>query len=272
MTAVLTAALTSLRSGFNTAFPARDKTTDGWIGDAAHQAETSGHNPDDTAGVSAEYQDADTKQEVRAVDVDKDLNHPGVTMYDVIRRILATPADVARLRYIIFCPPLGPFGANVPTIWSRNSGWSPRTYSGSSRHDEHAHFSGDPDTDEDSRPWSVASMGAMSMTVMWDQGDENVAWATTNRTEALLKNLDAAVYRVAGEATDRHETNELKRQLDRIEAALSELKSRPVTVSLTDAQLDALATTVASRLGLIPTAGEIAKAVGGLDWHGTLPT
>jgi hypothetical protein len=263
MTAVLTAALTSLRSGFNTAFPARDKTTDGWIGDAAHQAETSGHNPDDTAGVSAEYQDADTKQEVRAVDVDKDLNHPGVTMYDVIRRILATPADVARLRYIIFCPPLGPFGANVPTIWSRNSGWSPRTYSGSSRHDEHAHFSGDPDTDEDGRPWSVASMGATSMTAqeVWsfdiDPGASTYTaggamFVTFNRAGAIANTLLPQVLA----------------SLARIEAALE----AGGAVSLTDAQLDALATTVASRLGLIPTAGEIAKAVGGLDWHGTLPT
>jgi len=164
-TPVLTKALTSLRSGFNTAFPTRDKSSDGWIGDTAHQAEVSGHNPDDTAGVAAEYSDADLIAEVRAIDVDKDLNVPGVTMYDVIRRILATPADVARLRYIIFCPPSGPLGAGVPTIWSRNTGWKPVKYVGSNPHDKHAHFSGDPNTDDDARPWSVAQMGSDDVTL-----------------------------------------------------------------------------------------------------------
>lgn len=152
-TPVLTVALTALRSGFDTAFPSRDRTTDGWIGDTAHSEHVSGHNPDDTAGSLAEYSDADTKPEVRAVDVDKDLNTPGVTMYDVIRAILATPADLNRLRYIIFCPPSGPLGADVPTEWSRSAGWKPVAYTGSSRHDHHAHFSGDPNTDEDGRPW-----------------------------------------------------------------------------------------------------------------------
>jgi hypothetical protein len=33
--------------------------------------------------------------------------------------------------------------------------------------------------------------------------------------------------------------------------------------------VDVLATAVASRLGMIPTAGEIAKAIGALDWRGT---
>lgn len=158
-TPVLTKALTALRAGFNTAFPDRDKTSDGWIGDAAHQLHVSGHNPDDTVGSLAEYSDADTIPEVRAIDVDADLRHPGVTMYDVIRRILATPEDLARLRYIIFCPPSGPLGANVPTIWSRNSGWRPVAYTGASPHNEHAHFSGDPNTDDDDRPWVVAQMG-----------------------------------------------------------------------------------------------------------------
>lgn len=165
--AILTPALASLRAGFNTAFPNRDKTSDGWIGDPAHQAETSGHNPDDTDGVRAEYSDTDTIAEVRAIDVDKDLN-AGVTMYDVIRRILATPADLARLRYIIFCPPSGPLGANVPTIWSRSNGWKPARYYGSNPHDKHCHLSGDQGTDNDAAAWSVAQMGDdMSADEVW---------------------------------------------------------------------------------------------------------
>ena len=162
---VLTKALSALRSGFNAAFPVRDKSSDGWIGDADHQLHVSGHNPDDTAGSLAEYSDSDTIAEVRAIDVDKDFNAPGVAMLDVINKILATPSDLARLRYIIFCPPVGPLGASVPTIWSWSNGWRPARYYGSNPHDKHTHFSGDPGTDDDDRPWSVSTMGDdMSLT------------------------------------------------------------------------------------------------------------
>jgi hypothetical protein len=147
--AVLTVALTALRSGFNVAYPGRDKGSDGWIGDTAHQDRTSGHNPDDTSGVSAEYSDSDTKQEVRAIDVDKDLKASGASMQDVIDRILATPNDTKRLKYIIF----------NRYQWSKSNDWRRTDYDGDNPHTEHAHFSGDPGYDEDGSPWSVESMG-----------------------------------------------------------------------------------------------------------------
>jgi len=148
--AVLTVALTALRQGFNVAFPGRDTTSDGWIGDAAHQERTSGHNPDDTAGVSAEYSDADSKEEVRAIDVDKDFRSAAATMGEVIARILATPADTKRLKYIIY----------DRTEWAKSTGWTAEPYDGDNPHTEIGHFSGDPDYDEDGSPWSVATMGA----------------------------------------------------------------------------------------------------------------
>lgn len=146
---ILTVALTSLRNGFNIAFPLRDKASDGWIGDAAHQAETSGHNPDDTAGVSAEYSDVDTIAEVRAIDVDADLRAAPWTMMDVIRVVLATPNDTRRLRYII----------HNETVWSKSEGWLPRKYTGANPHTMHAHFSGDPLYDNDGSVWSVQLLG-----------------------------------------------------------------------------------------------------------------
>lgn len=162
--AVLTVALTALRTGFNIAFPDRDKGSDGWIGDTAHQQNTSGHNPDDTSGVSAEYSDSDSKAEVRAIDVDKDFkSSAGVSMQDVIDRILATPNDTRRLKYIIF----------NRTQWSKSNDWRPTNYTGSNPHDKHGHFSGDPGYDEDGSPWSVETMGDgdMSITpVEWNTG------------------------------------------------------------------------------------------------------
>jgi len=142
---VLTKSLTQLRTDFNNSFPGRDKGTDGWIGDEAHQQETSGHNPDDTPGVKAEYSDSDSKPEVRAIDVDKDLRDSVYTMYKVIEQILKNKNDTKRLAYIIF----------NGTIWSASHSWQPHEYTGSNLHDQHAHFSGDPDYDEDATTWSI---------------------------------------------------------------------------------------------------------------------
>lgn len=146
---VLTLALASLRQGFNIAFPLRDKESDGWIGDPAHQAEVSGHNPDDTPGVKAEFSDVDTIPEVRAIDVDADLRNNEASMMDVIALILRTPRDTKRLRYII----------HNETVWSKSEGWLPRKYNGVNPHRTHAHFSGDPLYDNDGTPWSVQTMG-----------------------------------------------------------------------------------------------------------------
>lgn len=142
----LTPSLWALRDSFNRAFPNRDKASDGWIGDYAHSTGKSGHNPDDwhiPAGGSAEYQDADSTPDVRAIDVDGDLRKPGVTMLAVIRSILGDPNALKRLRYIIY----------NRVIWSRTTGWQPHAYTGSNPHDKHAHFSGDPADDDNGRAW-----------------------------------------------------------------------------------------------------------------------
>lgn len=148
MTAVLTPALVALRDGFNVAFPNRSKDSDGWIGDEAHQETVSGHNPDDTPGVRAEYSDSDTTPEVRAIDVDVNLNS-AVTMQNVIDRVLVTPNDLMRLNYIIY----------NRVIWSKSNGWRPAEYTGLDPHTGHSHWSGDPLYDENDDIWSVAFMG-----------------------------------------------------------------------------------------------------------------
>lgn len=146
---VLTPALTALRDGFNRRFRNKDDSSDGWIGDKAHQLVVSGHNPDDTPGVRAEYSDLDTKPEVRAIDEDADLNDPVYTMHDVIALILVTAHDLMRLRYIIY----------DGVIWSKSNGWRPAEYTGLDPHKSHAHFSGDPLYDENDDEWCVATMG-----------------------------------------------------------------------------------------------------------------
>lgn len=146
---ILTPALTTLRSNFNARFPNRDKTTDGTIGDWEHQQHVSSHNPDDTVGSMSEYSDSDTIAEVRAIDIDKDLGDPHVTMQDVVDKILATPEDLKRLRYIIY----------NRTIWAKSNGWDPVPYDGVSPHTEHVHLNGDPNYDNANANWSVLEVG-----------------------------------------------------------------------------------------------------------------
>lgn len=132
---VLTRGLQSVRTEFNGTFKLRDKRSDGSIGDQAHASGTSGHNPDRTG--AAEYRDGDSKNEVRAIDVDRDLV-PGSGI-DWMERVVQFIVKKARaggyvpFRYII----------HKRRIWSRSDGWRTRAYTGANAHNEHAHFSGD---------------------------------------------------------------------------------------------------------------------------------
>jgi hypothetical protein len=132
---VLTRGLNTVRAEFNSVFPGRDKASDGSVGDLAHQTGSSGHNPDRTG--KAEYRDGDAKDEVRAIDVDRDLV-PGssIDWMELVIQYLVKKARAGGyipFRYMIY----------KGRIWSRTDGWKTRTYTGANKHDKHAHFSGD---------------------------------------------------------------------------------------------------------------------------------
>jgi hypothetical protein len=112
MSYFLAASLVQLRNEINAAHPDRDKTSDGWIGDASHQARVSDHNPDYAAGGI-----------VRAIDVDKD----GIDT----DRLLAVVTRDSRVEYVIW----------QRGIYERGNGFRRRAYTGVNPHDKHMHIS-----------------------------------------------------------------------------------------------------------------------------------
>lgn len=106
----LAPSLAKLRAEINAKWPRRDKRSDGWLGDAAHRARKSEHNPDG-------------KGCVHAIDVDKD----GIDVKALLREVIGDP----RVWYVIF----------DSRIWSRTRNWKAARYTGANKHDKHVHIS-----------------------------------------------------------------------------------------------------------------------------------
>lgn len=153
---ILVPCLVSLREEFNQLAPQRDHTSDGSIGDLAHQQEVSDHNPDETGNTPTK--DADNLNEVHAIDVDNNLNRADWTMDKALAIIIDRHRSGAddRLQNIIY----------NRTIWSRSWGWTARAYTGASPHTEHAHFSARYTTaqESDTSPWGLLEADDMSFT------------------------------------------------------------------------------------------------------------
>jgi hypothetical protein len=129
----LSPALARLRAEINTLWPHRDKTSDGWIGDASHAARPSDHNPDWSDGGI-----------VRAVDIDEDLV-AGLTAAGEAMPLVNQILRDARTRYVIY----------EGRIWTRENGWQP--YSGVNAHRHHVHVSvrSVGNYDRDASSWGI---------------------------------------------------------------------------------------------------------------------
>lgn len=140
--AYLVPCLVTLRAEFNALSPSRDKGADGWIGDAAHSARTSDHNPD-------------SQGRVLALDIDSTGPWPGgVTDFNAFNMMVESLRGDSRLEYIIW----------NRRIASRGQGWKWRTYTGTADpHINHAHFSARHDhTGNDSTaPWGIGGDGML---------------------------------------------------------------------------------------------------------------
>lgn len=146
--------LVALRDEFNRLAPNRDKASDGSVGDTSHAGNSSDHNPDETGNTPTE--DADSKNEVHAIDVDAGLRKAGWSMERCVEIIVTRhrQGDDDRLQNVIY----------NRRIWSRSRGWTARPYTGANAHTEHAHFSARYTTaqEADTRPWGLLEEDVMT--------------------------------------------------------------------------------------------------------------
>jgi hypothetical protein len=127
--------LERLRDQVNEKYPGRSKESDGSIGDTAHSARKSDHNPD-------------AKGVVHAIDITHDPRN-GFDSYKFAEHLLRTQDP--RLSYVISNGKIGsgPKGP-APGIW--------RKYGGSNPHDHHVHVSiVDGSLADDVRDWDIGA-------------------------------------------------------------------------------------------------------------------
>lgn len=123
----LAKSLIALEDAVNAKYPKRSKTSDGSIGDAAHQARSSDHNP--------WVQDPDGNDIVTAIDITHDPAN-GMDAYKFADMLLKNKDP--RIKYVISNRRIGA-GKDGPQPWV----WRP--YNGSNAHDKHTHISVEDD-------------------------------------------------------------------------------------------------------------------------------
>jgi hypothetical protein len=132
----LAAGAERLRDEVNALFPDRDKRSDGSVGDRAHAARDSDHNPDEN-GI------------VHAIDIDEDFwggKHPDPQIANtLVRKLIALGPKDKRLKYIIF----------EGFIWSARAKWQKQRYSGENPHSRHIHVSFTALADDDDSPYGL---------------------------------------------------------------------------------------------------------------------
>lgn len=127
----------TLRDQINRRWVKRDKTSDGWIGDLAHQARPSDHNPD-------------SKGLVHAIDIDEDLRgskNDNVWLADqIIAYARMKRGGSARLKYVVYEEQIAS-GTYPSMFWT----WRGDNYG----HTAHMHVSFTTQGENDSTPFNI---------------------------------------------------------------------------------------------------------------------
>ena len=129
-----------LREQIDDWFPDRDRTSDGFYGDARHALRKSDHNPDPTSKPTGV---------IRAFDCDADLSkQKGLSVYlaDQIRECAKSDPRIA---YVI----------HMGRIASPKKGWAFRPYDGINSHTHHIHISFTPKGDLDNSFFQIPLIG-----------------------------------------------------------------------------------------------------------------
>ena len=129
----LAPSLAVLRREVDARWPNRDRTSDGWIGDAAHSARASDHNPN-------------ARGSVNAIDID----HDGIDCKALVALLVKDP----RVNYVI----------HDGKIYSRVRGFKGAPYKGANPHTKHVHVSilQSRAAEQDTRPWGVTKAAVQS--------------------------------------------------------------------------------------------------------------
>ena len=219
--------LDHLLAQINAAYPNRSKAADGGIGDAAHAASVSDHNPDD-AGV------------VRARDYTHDPAN-GFDAHALADRLIASRDP--RIKYVISRGRIA--SATVsPWVW--------RAYSGSNRHDHHVHVS----VVADSRADNTADWTITTKPKDWDEmaTKDEIRAVVREELNAALADLPSDVWAHPGLVKGRSIWGEVVTGTNRAQSATDGLKALAETLpeSAARAVLDALSKDYEANVQLTP--------------------
>jgi hypothetical protein len=178
--AELCAAGVTLRNQVNKRWESRDKASDGWIGDAAHAARESDHNPD-ANGI------------VRAIDLDEDFRGDkgdAKKFADELIALARARKDGGRLKYVVYEDKIAS-GTYADSFWVwRGSGYG---------HTQHIHVSFTEKGDKDGKPFALPIL-APKPEALWDK--KVPPFETVLKAYADDDLRSAAAYRVAARLFD----------------------------------------------------------------------
>jgi len=175
----LNRALTNFRSAVNARYPNRDKASDGTVGDDAHQATSSDHNPDPAGEPDA--------GSVDAWDMDVDLRSGN------------DAAAIERLKAVFQAHESSRYWIHNRQIASRSTGWRRDPYTGPNPHERHVHWNTRESHEASTVPWLLPPEPSGDTMLLIKTNDSNTVWRSDGVQRAAMTDPNAlAALRAAG--------------------------------------------------------------------------